>query len=162
MSALEAGTIDLALLRPPVLESEILLETIRRDRLIVLLPDGHPLTRHRRLRLEDLRDEDVITHAGHGRSIMHDLVVRLAQEAGFELRVRHEVSETSTLVTFVAAGLGVAVVPKPVAALGVAGTTYRPLSPASLGVDLLAATRRGGPSPQVDRALVTLRRLTAA
>ena len=36
-------------------------------------------------------------------------------DAGFVPRVRHEVEETSTLVTLVAAGLGVAIVPAPTA-----------------------------------------------
>ena len=60
-------------------------------------------------------------------------------DAGFAPRVRHEVSETSTLVTLVAAGLGVAVVPAPTADLDIAGVTYRQLEPSSLGVDLVAA-----------------------
>jgi len=165
VAALTGGEIDLALLRPPLpqatAESEVSLETVRRDRLIVVLPEGHRLTRRRRLRMDDLDGEDLITHAGHGRSVMHDLVTRLARDAGVTPRIRHEVAETSTLVTFVAAGLGVAVAPEPVAALGVAGATYRPLVPSSLGVDLVAATRSGDSSPQLARALRTLRRLTA-
>ena len=66
-----------------------------------------------------------------------------AAEAGFRPRIRHEVAETSTLVTFVAAGLGVAVVPEPVGTLGVPGVTYRPLSPAGAGVELATGSGRG-------------------
>ena len=71
-------------------------------------------------------------------------------------RIRHEVAETSTLVTFVAAGLGVAIVPEPVASLGVPGATYRPLSPAGTGVDLAVALRAGEEPPHVARALEVL------
>jgi len=159
VAALLGGEIDLALLRPPVLDPGVAVEVVRRDRLIVVLPDGHPLARRRRLRMADLSGEDLVVHAGHGRSVMHDLVLGLAREAGFTPRVRHEVAETSTLVTFVAAGLGVAVAPEPVAALGISGATYRPLVPASLGVDLLVGTRAGDDSPQLGRALSTLGRV---
>jgi len=162
VAALAAGEVDLALLRPPVAEEDgggLATEVVRRDRLIAVLPDGHRLTRRKRLTMRDLAGEEFVVHAGHGRSVMHDLVVRLAREAGFTPRIRHEVAETSTLVTFVAAGLGVAVAPEPVAALGISGATYRPLQPARLGVDLLVAVRAGDDSPQLARALDTLRRL---
>ena len=159
VAALLAGEIDLALLRPPVLDPGVAVEVVRRDRLIVVLPEGHPLARRRRLTMADLAGEELVAHAGHGRSVMHDVVVALAREAGFTPRIRHEVAETSTLVTFVAAGLGVAVAPEPVAALGISGATYRPLVPASSGIDLLVGARAGDASPHLARARRTLTRV---
>lgn len=99
--------------------------------------------------------EGLLVHAGQGRSAMHEAVVRLCRDAGFEPRVRHEVAETSTLVTFVAAGLGVAVVPEPVAELGVAGATYRPLV-TDARLPLVVATRVGDDSALVRRTLAVL------
>ena len=77
-------------------------------------------------------------------------------DAGFEPRIRHEVAETSTLVTFVAAGLGVAVVPAPVSELVVAGATYRPLS-STARMELVAATRADDDSALLARTLRVLR-----
>jgi DNA-binding transcriptional LysR family regulator len=71
--------------------------------------------------------------------------------------VRQEVAETSTLVTLVAAGLGVAVVPDPTAALDIAGVCYRPLIPSTLGVDLLAARPANANSAITERVLAVLR-----
>ncbi|HEY3016167.1 MAG TPA: LysR family transcriptional regulator [Nocardioides sp.] len=158
-AALLAGEIDLALLRPPVDHPGLVLTRLRRERLIVALPDSHRLAGRKRLRVGDLRNEDFIVHPGHGRSVMSGLVLTLCREAGFEPRVRQEVGETSTLVTFVAAGLGVALVPEPVAALGVAGATYRPLVGGGY-VELSAATRAGDDSPVLARALAILATLT--
>jgi DNA-binding transcriptional LysR family regulator len=160
-TALLAGEIDLALLRPPVDHDGLVLTPLRRERLIVALPDGHRLAGRKRLRVADLRDEDFIVHAGRGRSVMSGLVRRLCREAGFEPRVRQEVGETSTLITFVAAGLGVALVPEPVATLVVPGATYRPLAGDGY-VELVAATREGDESPVLGRALAVLELLTAA
>jgi DNA-binding transcriptional LysR family regulator len=162
VAGLRAGAIDLGLLRPPVDDPGLRLITLRRDRLLVVLPEDHPLARRRRLRPADLADADLVVHAGGGRSMMHGTVVGLCRAAGFEPRVRHEVAETSTLVTFVAAGLGLAVVPQPVAALGVPGATYRPLVAAGAGVDLAAAHPADEPSPPVRRALAILDRLVRA
>lgn len=158
LAALVTGDIDIALLRPPVLDAGLRTERLRRDRLLVALPVGHLLAQRDSLTMADLRDEDFVAHAGQGRSVMGDLVVTLATEAGFTPRIRHEVEETSTLVTLVAAGLGVAIVPAATSALDIAGIAYRPLLPADLGVDLVAA-RSIGASPVVDRALEVLRRV---
>ncbi|MFD5831622.1 LysR substrate-binding domain-containing protein, partial [Lentzea sp. NPDC060358] len=152
LESLLARRIDLALLRPPVEHPVVRVRTLRRDRFIVALPEDHRLARRRRLRIEDLRDEDLVVHASRGRSVMHGVVARLCRAAGFEPRFRDEVAETSTLVTFVAAGLGVAVVPEPVAELGVPGTTYRPLT-GGHGIDLVAAVRADDDSPVLERAL---------
>lgn len=153
VEALVAGRIDLALLRPPVDDPRLEVTRLRRDRLILALPEGHRLAGRRRLRVGDLREEDLIVHASHGRSVMHGTVEELCRAAGFVPRVRHEVAETSTLVTLVAAGLGVAVVPEPVSELGVPGVTYRPLSGPDAHVELAAAARVSDRSPALSRAL---------
>lgn len=156
VAALTAGRIDLALLRPPVEEPGLAVTLLRSERLIVALPGGHRLADRRRLRIGDLRDEDLIVHASGGRSVMHGAVEVLCREAGFVPRIRHEVAETSTLVTLVAAGLGAAVVPEPVSRLGVPGVTYRPLSGRDAHVDLAAAVRAADRSVALARALELL------
>ncbi len=159
LDALLTGDIDIGLLRPPVDNALIGSEVLRRDRLIAALPAEHPLAQQDQLHVSDLRDEDIIAHTGQGQSVMGGLLVAVCADAGFTPLVRHEVSETSTLVTLVAAGLGVAVVPAPTADLDVAGVTYRELEP-SLGVDLIAAHLIATGSPAIERALGVLRRIT--
>ena len=162
VDALLAGGIDLALLRPPVDEPGLAVRPLRTERLIVALPEGHRLADRRRIRIADLRHEDLVMHPARGRSVMHGLVTSLCREAGFLPRVRHEVAETSTLVTFVASGLGVAVVPEPVAALGVPGAVYRPLASSRARVELAAATRTGDDSAALERGLEVLRRVATS
>jgi DNA-binding transcriptional LysR family regulator len=159
LTALLAGEIDLALLRPPIEQPGLLVETVRRDRLLVALPEGHQLASNDELSVGDLRDEEFIAHAGRGRSVMNSLVTAICADAGFVPRIRHQVEETSTLVTLVAAGLGVAVVPEPTAALDIAGVRYRPLVPDRLGVDLLAARAAAANSPLIERVLAVLRQV---
>lgn len=158
VAALRDGTVDLALLRPvgdPDAHPDLTWRVLRRERYVVALPEGHRLAARRRLRVADLRGEGLVVHAGGGRSAMYDAVAGLCRAAGFEPTVRHEVAETSTLVTFVAAGLGVAIVPEPVAELGVAGATYRPLT-GSARMDLLAVTRGADDSAALARTLAVL------
>ncbi len=159
LDALRAGDIDIALLRPPIDDDAIRVEVLRRDRLIAALPAEHPLTQRSTISIGALRDEDFVAHAGRGRSVMGGLLAAVCADAGFAPRIRQEVSETSTLVTLVAAGLGVAVVPEPTADLDIAGVTYRQFEPSSLGIDLVAASLVDAGAPLVERALGVLRRI---
>ncbi|MFS3128599.1 LysR substrate-binding domain-containing protein [Nocardioides sp. Bht2] len=159
VAALRAGTIDLALMRPPGESADfadLAISTLRQERFLVVLPAAHRLAAAAEVSLGDLRDEDLIVHAGHGRSAMYSAVLGLCRSAGFEPRVGHEVAETSTLVTFVAGGLGVAIVPEPVAALVVEGTVYRPLA-GEARIDLVLATRADDDSAALRRAVEVLR-----
>lgn len=119
LDALRDGSVDLALMRPfadLTRSTDVILTQLREEKYVVALPEGHRLARRGRVQVADLRGEDLIVHSGHGRSAMDDAVTALCYDAGFEPSVRHQVAETSTLVTFVAAALGVAVVPEPVSA----------------------------------------------
>lgn len=162
LAALAAGEIDLALLRPPVPQTGLITETVRRDRLLAALPAGHPLAGRHDLQVRELYDEDFIAHAGQGRSVMHSVLTAVCADAGFVPRLRHEVMETSTLVTLVAAGLGVAIVPHPTSALDIGGVAFVPLLPATLGVDLVVTRSEANDSPLIANALAVLRGIARA
>jgi DNA-binding transcriptional LysR family regulator len=161
LAALAAGEIDFALLRPPVVDPGLSTEMVRRDSLLVALPEGHRLSKRKGLEIGDLREEEFVAHVGGGRSVMGTLLTTLCVDAGFAPRVRHEVEETSTLVTLVAAGLGVAIVPAPTSALDIAGVDYRPLRPRSLDVDLVAAWPASAHDQLARRVVETLRELSS-
>ncbi|HEY9353230.1 MAG TPA: LysR family substrate-binding domain-containing protein, partial [Nocardioides sp.] len=158
-AALIDGTLDLGLLRPlPTGNSGGLglsITHLRQEDLLVAMPKDHRFAGRRRVRIADLDGEGLVIHAGGGRSAMNAMIQELFDSAGIRSHIAHEVAETSTLVTFVAAGLGVAIVPEPTAALAVPGVVYVPLT-GTPGVDLVAATRAGDESPLLTRALAIL------
>ncbi|MGY2876385.1 DNA-binding transcriptional LysR family regulator [Marmoricola sp. URHA0025 HA25] len=152
VDALGDRTIDIALLRPPVLDSALTVASLRMDRLVVAVPSGHRLAARKQLRVTDLADADLIMHSAGRRSAMYDVVRRLFAEADVAPRVRHEVGDTSTLVTLVAGGLGVAVVPEPVRALTIDGVAFLPLRPTT-AIELAVAHLAGRTEPHLRRTL---------
>lgn len=158
-AALTDGTLDLGLLRPlPTGNSGgpgLSITHLRQESLLVAIPRDHRFAGRRRVRIADLDGEGLVIHAGSGRSAMNAMIQELFDAAGIRSHIAHEVAETSTLVTFVAAGLGVAIVPEPTAALAVPGVVYVPLT-GTPGVELVAATRAGDESPLLARALAIL------
>lgn len=151
VSALLDGRLDLGFLRPPVRSPDIDVRVLRREPLIAVLPEAHPLARRDRVTLADLRDELFITYPSHHRSVVHEAVVDACRHAGFVPGQVHEVGETSTLVSFVAAGLGVALVPASVQHLQITGARYLPLAGTTREVELALATRVDERSPHVAR-----------
>lgn len=158
---LRDGSLDICILRPPVRDPDLRVRILRREALLVALPATHPLAQRDTIRLADLRDEPFITYPSRHRSVVHDSIFDACRRAGFAPRVVQEVQETSTLVVFVAAGLGVALVPEPVRALTIDGAVYRPLDGEGEFVELAVATREGERSPHVARVLACLHDLLA-
>ena len=148
---------DLVLMRPDPLNSgDLTVLPLRSERLVAVLPTSHALAGRRRIPLSALADEAFVMHPSGHRSSMHEEVLRACAAAGFTPDPVVEVGETATLVVFVAAGLGVALVPEPVRSLGLDGVAYVALSDAPT-VDLVLATRAGDESPAVAQVSAVIR-----
>jgi DNA-binding transcriptional LysR family regulator len=146
------------LLRPPVAADGLVVEVLRHEPLVALLPVTHPLATRINLKLTDLRDEPFIGYPSSSPSSVHLAVISACRQAGFSPHVRQEVGETSSLLALVAAGLGVALAPASVRHLRINGVTHRPLrEPAQATVPLAVAYRKGPVSPLVRGYLETTR-----
>jgi DNA-binding transcriptional LysR family regulator len=151
VDALLDRSLDIGFLRPPVRNRDIEVRVLRREPLIAVLAETHQLAARARVKLVDLRDEPFITYPSHHRSVVYEAVLDACQRAGFTPHDMLEVSETSTLVSFAAAGLGVALVPASVQHLQITGARYLPLAGTTQEVELAIATRRDDSSPHVAR-----------
>jgi DNA-binding transcriptional LysR family regulator len=151
------GTLDLGLLRPPVGDRDLNTEVVRSEPLVAVLPASHPLAGEEAVRVEALAGEPFVTYPSHFRSVVHDAVEDACAAHGFEPVAAHEVAETATLVSFVAAGLGVSLVPASVQNMTVRGAVYRPLVEDATRVELAVAWRRKDERPILTRALDVIR-----
>ena len=147
------GTLDLGLLRPPVHERDLQTEVLGSEALVAVLPVAHPLAAVEAVPLEQLEGEPFVTYPSHFRSVVHDAVEDACAAHGFKPVAAHEVAETATLVSFVAAGLGVSLVPASVANMTVQGAVYRPLEKDTTRVELAVAWRADDERPVLVRAL---------
>lgn len=159
VEALLSGTLDVGLLRPPVHSPDLTVHVIRREPLVVALPVDHPLVGDRPVSLAELAGDPFVTYPSHFRSVMHDAAEQACRRAGFSPCVAQEVAETATLVSLVAAGIGVALVPASVQHLRITGAVYRPLAGSTEEVALAVASRSGDPNPVVERFLGRVRAL---
>lgn len=144
-------SLDLAFVRSPQPRPELTIHPLRTERLVAAVPSDSPWARAEAIPLSQLRGESFVTYPSGHRSVMFDVTLRACRLAGFTPANVIEVRETTTLVTFVAAGLGVALVPEPVQALALDYVSYLPLSDVDVTTELALVGRGDETSPAVRR-----------
>ena len=139
------------------IERVLLLE----DPIDVALPSGHVLADAAGVTLAQLAQE--IWIASTRSSPVHRFTAAACEAAGFVPRVRFETDDYHVAQALVAAGLGVALLPRMAARLAHPGVAVRPLADPGLARSVFAAHRPGGDrAPAVAKMVDVLQRLAAA
>jgi DNA-binding transcriptional LysR family regulator len=147
-SALHDSELDIAVLRPPVRSAAIGLRTIERESLIVAVPERNPLSCRQQVSMSDLEPEMFIMWPESSRSVVNDAVVASCLASGFYPKSAVETNKTSTALSLVAAGLGIAVVPESARSMALSGVAYLDLVNAQR-VELALAWRQTDESPLI-------------
>jgi DNA-binding transcriptional LysR family regulator len=157
--ALRDGEIDVGFLRLPADIDELVTYVVREERMALMLPESHPLAGLGEVPLRALARERLIVFPAAPRPSWADTVVAACREAGFEPNVAQEAMESATVVSFVAAGIGVAPVPEGLLMLARPGVVCRLVAPPA-PVTRLAVVHRGGDLlPAVAALLEVIREL---
>jgi DNA-binding transcriptional LysR family regulator len=109
------GSIDIALSLCPEIAAELELAPIRKERMVVLLPEAHPLAREEAVPLSALADEEFVVFPREIAPRLHDAFVAIYRRAGFEPRVRNESFHTGWDLGVLAEIPAAAVAPQTVA-----------------------------------------------
>ncbi|HEX8983935.1 MAG TPA: LysR family transcriptional regulator [Bryobacteraceae bacterium] len=122
---LHRGTIQIGFVRPPVQDASITLEVVKREPLVIALPSAHRLAKQAKVAVADLAAEAWILLPPELGLGFYDLVLGVCLRAGFTPRTSHAAAQIHTMISLVAAGLGVTIVPASVRNLRRPGVVYR-------------------------------------
>ncbi|WP_300396968.1 LysR family transcriptional regulator [uncultured Sphingobium sp.] len=140
-------TLDAAIIIPPLADAEgIELHGFDDDRLCMALPIDHPQSRQDRLTLADLADEAFILWPmieGRG---FHLQVIRLCADAGFAPRIVQEAHGMHAVLSLVAVGAGVSIVPESMAGFRPDRIAYRAIAEPEAAFELSLAVREPTPA----------------
>ena len=154
MTFLEESRSDVALVRLPLdrLPDDFSTITVKRERVVACLRDGHRLA-GQPVAVADLAQEAfAATHLAAGRGF-YDTFLRICSAAGFEPRVTSRSHQFATIVGLVSAGRGIALVPESVTKLTLPGVVYQPLINCAITSDVAVAFRAHGNAPSTQRLL---------
>jgi|SRR6056297_372578 DNA-binding transcriptional LysR family regulator len=135
-----SGRLDAAIVRPPdAADPRLTFRFLFYETAVVAVPDTHALASRTVLSVEDMADEPLIVPDRSSRPHSHDLTMKLFLESGHTARVAQIAEEKQTIVSLVATGIGLAIVPRWASRLAVGGVTFVPLNlPPGLARDKLA------------------------
>src|SRR5437763_578011 len=118
------------------------------------LPATHPLAGKRALKLADLRDQNWVQTSASSPCARH--VVRSCLAAGFEPHVTFESDDYETVQGLVAAGVGVALIPRLALTHVHPGIVVRALAPRSPARKVTAATLGGSAVAPAASAMIRI------
>lgn len=159
LQRLRFGQIDIGFVRPPVEEEGINSEIVFREPLIVALPETHPLADRAHLELRELSTEPFILFPRSQAPGLYDAIVSLCQQAGFSPIAAQEAIQMQTIVSLVAAEMGVAIVPASMQNFQRSGVVYKAL-PESTCIVAIALIWRSDPTAAVQRFLEVARHIS--
>jgi DNA-binding transcriptional LysR family regulator len=158
LAGLRQGDLDVGLVLPPVDAPGLEYVPLVHDTLIAALPAHAAQARGRGpIRLASLAGEPFILFPRRVGTSLYDVIVGACRRAGFAPRIEQEAIQMQTIVSLVAARMGVALVPASLEHLRRTGVVYRPLADARGRVEIGIAWRTGDDAPAV-RAFVALAR----
>ncbi len=131
---------------PP--ESDLVVETVLRERMVVALPERHALAARKRLRLGDLDGQPMILYPNLPLPGLAQRVSSAFVRQGVQLHVEQEVEDVLTATALVSGGFGLCITTESSMSLRLPGVTYRPLDCVALrDIELACLYRKGDASP---------------
>jgi DNA-binding transcriptional LysR family regulator len=159
VAGVRSGEIDAGVARMPVDTGELAARTIRVDALAVMLPEEHRLAGAPRIALAELAGEPLVVHPSAQRPSWVDFMLAVLREAGVEPGPVQEATDTTTAMAFVAAGLGITLVPGSSGLFARPGVVWRPLAEPAPRSSLVLIHQRERPPATVAALLGVVERL---
>jgi DNA-binding transcriptional LysR family regulator len=144
LDGLRDGSVDVGFVHPPLKDAADLdVPTIYRDRLVAAIPTSSSLASKAAVALADLADEGFVLFPFRQGPNLHARITNACRRAGFVPRISQEALQMHTILSLVAAGMGVSLVPERARMLYIDGVTFVPVQglPEDLTWDLALAWR---------------------
>lgn len=127
-AALQSGKIDLGLMHTMAPPPGMSAQAIVSEAFIACLPAAHPLAGKARIAVADLAAERLILFSEAVSPDYFRVIRSMCQRAGFDPELRHEVRHWLSVLSLVATGQGVSLVPACLERAGMQGLAFRPMA----------------------------------
>ncbi len=160
LRSLEEESIHVGLLRLPINELTVRVEVVRREPIVCVLPEGHPLATQEQIAVSLLANEPFVLQSRQRGGGYYTQLMNLCLTSGFSPNVIQEVTEMHTIVSLVAAGMGVSLVPLSIQNIRSQGVVYRELEGVTPITEMAIAWLRTSRSTLVQNFLHVARETT--
>ncbi|WP_166969930.1 LysR family transcriptional regulator [Brevibacterium atlanticum] len=156
--ALRDGEMDLAVVSPPA-PAGVDVHVIRQESVMLAVPSDHPMAGRESIGMAELTGQPFISYAPSHGSQVREVMMRLADEAGFLPRIVQEAPDPYSLLALVGAQVGMAIVVEPSEHIRIDGVAYVRLDEGAEAFTLALGWRRNNPSEALARVIDIVRAL---
>lgn len=149
ISQILSGELDIGLTRLPIRDSNIESHVFDFETLLAALPEDHPLASKPSLKVADLAAEPFITFPATKGSTVRDATSLVTMQAGFMPRIVQEAPDSYTILSLVAAGVGVSITVSSVRHFEMPGLRYREFDEETPRLAAAIAWHKGNTDPAV-------------
>ncbi|AWH30689.1 LysR substrate-binding domain-containing protein [Stenotrophomonas sp. YAU14A_MKIMI4_1] len=150
-----SGELDAGIGFAPAAMRGLQMQPLLQEPLCVVVPQDHRLARRRQVAVAALADEGLITAPAEVVPTLREAIDACFRAVGLEPRIRLEVQLQQSIVSLVAEGLGIALVPASLRRLGVPGVAFVGLKDAPQ-VQQVLFWRDGNRNPALARLLACI------
>jgi DNA-binding transcriptional LysR family regulator len=144
VAGLEEGSLDAAFLRPGDAGIEAFqLRLLSEEPMVAALPASHPAAVQQAVDLATLKLDPFLLFPRPNGPALYDSIIGACRKAGFEPMIGQLVPQLASVITLVAADLGVSIVPVSMSQLQISGVAYRAIAGEAPTARLALAHRRG-------------------
>ena len=159
VARVRAGQVDVALIRPPISDTEgLVIVPLIDEETVVILPNGHRLSKFASVPLAALAKEVFVFYPRTINPGNYDAVIAACHRAGFNPTLGQEAPQIVAVIPLVAAGLGVSVVPQSTARILSDEVCYRPIEGVAPRAEICLAYCRRNASRAIQNFVAVARR----
>jgi DNA-binding transcriptional LysR family regulator len=109
---LEAGSLDVGFIHLPIGEhSELEVDPIHREPFVFVVPASHRLAGEENVQIREVAAEEFVMYDRTAAPDCHDLIFGMMRDAGVVPNVRQTAGQMQTLISLVASGMGISILP---------------------------------------------------
>ena len=109
---LEAGALDIGFLRLPLGgHTQLEVATVHREPFVLVVPSSHKLAKKKKVRLSELAGQSFVMYDRTYAPGFTDVIFGMLRDASIVPNVRQTAGEMPTLISLVAAGMGISILP---------------------------------------------------
>lgn len=121
------GRVDAAIMFPVQPQAGLRQAVVFRDKLVLAMPRGHRLARRKSIRLRDFANEAFVAAPRDVSPFLRTAIEQQCRAEGFEPDIHMEAQLQQTVLSLVAEGVGVALVPGAMRRLRIPEVTFKPV-----------------------------------
>jgi DNA-binding transcriptional LysR family regulator len=139
------------------LTSEIILQ----EPLVMVIPANHHLAKKSQVWLRDLEGEDFVMPSHDSVPVLNASIQELCKQAGIHLQITQEATWMTTVLSLVAGGLGISLLPLNAANLQRKGVVYKEIQDSTILFELVIVWRCSNSSTILDNFLAVVREIAS-